>query len=104
MFHSSPAIAALSAVEASGTYNTMRWFGAVFGVAILVAVFAATGGYALPHSFTQGFSRAIAASAAIALVGAAIGLALPSKQATTTIPAIDNDKAPDRRQPTTPGT
>ena len=90
--------------KASGTYNTMRWFGAVFGVAILVAVFAATGSYASPHSFTQGFSRSIAASAAIALVGAVIGLALPSKQATTTIPAIGDDKAPDRRQPRTPAT
>ena len=96
--------------KASGIYNTMRWFGAVFGVAILVAVFAATGSYASPHSFTQGFSRAIAASAAIALIGAAAGLALPSKQATTTIahppaiPLTDAAKAPDRRQPKTPAT
>jgi EmrB/QacA subfamily drug resistance transporter len=70
--------------KASGTYNTMRWFGAVFGVAILVAVFAATGSYASPHSFTQGFSHALAASAAIALIGAMTGLTLPGKQATTT--------------------
>jgi hypothetical protein len=63
--------------RASGTYNTMRWFGAVFGVAILVAVFAAAGSYASPHSFTQGFSWAIAVSAVIALIGAAAGLALP---------------------------
>ena len=90
--------------KASGTYNTMRWFGAVFGVAILVAVFTATGSYASPHSFTQGFSHAIAVSAAIALAGAAIGLALPSRQATTAILATDTGKAPDRRQPATPAT
>jgi EmrB/QacA subfamily drug resistance transporter len=91
--------------KASGAYNTMRWFGAVFGVAILVAVFAATGGYASPQSFTQGFSHAITAAAAIALTGAAAGLALPSERLTTTIarqpaiPAADTGKAPDRRQP-----
>jgi len=83
--------------KASGTYNTMRWFGAVFGVAVLVAVFAATGSYASPHLFTEGFSRAIAVSAAIALLGATIGLRLPSKPAATAIahppaiPAIDTD-------------
>jgi hypothetical protein len=80
----------------------------VFGVAILVAVFAATGSYASPQSFAQGFSHAIAASAAIALIGAMTGLALPSKRATTTIarhpaiPAAEAGKAPDRRQPETP--
>ena len=66
--------------RASGTYNTMRWFGAVFGVAILVAVFAATGSYASPDSFTQGFSWAIAVSALIAMIGAAAGLALPASR------------------------
>jgi EmrB/QacA subfamily drug resistance transporter len=66
--------------RASGTYNTMRWFGAVFGVAILVAVFAATGSYASPGSFTRGFSWAIAVSAVIALMGAAAGLALPASR------------------------
>jgi hypothetical protein len=66
--------------RASGTYNTMRWFGAVFGVAILVAVFAATGSYASPRSFTRGFSWAIAVSAVIALIGAAAGLALPASR------------------------
>jgi len=66
--------------RASGTYNTMRWFGAVFGVAILVAVFAATGSYASPQSFTRGFSWAIAVAAVIALLGAAAGLALPASR------------------------
>ena len=66
--------------RASGTYSTMRWFGAVFGVAILGAVFAATGSYASPRSFTRGFSWAIAVSAVIALIGAAAGLALPASR------------------------
>jgi len=66
--------------RASGTYNTMRWFGAVFGVAILVAVFAATGSYATPDAFSHGFSWAIAVAAVIALLGAAAGLALPASR------------------------
>jgi MFS family permease len=55
-------------------------FSTVFGVAILVAVFAATGSYASPGSFTRGFSWAIAVSAVIALMGAAAGLALPASR------------------------
>jgi MFS family permease len=84
--------------KASGTYNTSRWFGAVFGVAILIAVFAGTGSYASPQAFSHGFVWAIAVSAAIALLGAGVGLVLPSRPrqpalSSAAAPAIETDGA-----------
>jgi hypothetical protein len=49
----------------------------VFGVAVAVAVFAATGGYASAGAFTDGFGPAIGVAAALSLAGAAAGLGLP---------------------------
>ena len=85
--------------KASGTYNTARWFGAVFGVATLVAVFAGTGSYASPASFSHGFARAIATSAGLALIGAIVGAALPQRvgrarlNSITATPALEPDPA-----------
>jgi MFS family permease len=45
---------------ASGTFNTLRQLGGVFGVAICAAVFAAHGGYASPAAFVTGFGPAMA--------------------------------------------
>ena len=64
--------------KASGTYNTMRQLGGAFGVAILVAVFAASGSYASPQAFSDGFAPAIGVAAALSLVGAIAGLLLPT--------------------------
>jgi EmrB/QacA subfamily drug resistance transporter len=63
--------------KASGAYATMRQLGGAFGVAILAAAFAATGSYASPTSFSDGFVTAFGVAAGIALVGAVIGAALP---------------------------
>jgi hypothetical protein len=52
----------------------MRELGGVFGIAVLVAVFAGAGGYAPAADFTDGFAPAIGVSAALALVGAVIAL------------------------------
>ena len=57
----------------------MRELGGVFGVAVVVAVFAATGGYASAAAFTDGFGPAIGVAAALALIGAVAGLALPNR-------------------------
>jgi hypothetical protein len=67
--------------KASGTFSTMRQLGGAFGVAILVAVFAASGGYATAQAFTDGFVPAIAVSAALALAGAVAGSLLPGENA-----------------------
>jgi hypothetical protein len=58
----------------------LRELGGVFGIAILVAVFAGAGGYASAEAFTDGFVPAIAVSAALSLAGALAGLALPGRR------------------------
>jgi EmrB/QacA subfamily drug resistance transporter len=73
--------------KASGAYSTMRQLGGVFGVAILVAIFASVGGYASAQSFTAGFAPALGAAAAMSFVGALAALALPGRRAVSLIPA-----------------
>jgi hypothetical protein len=69
---------------ASGTFNTVRQLGGAFGIAITTAVFTAQGGLGSAKTFSDGFGAAIATAAALALVGAAIGLLLPRRAARTT--------------------
>jgi EmrB/QacA subfamily drug resistance transporter len=66
---------------ASGTYSTMRQLGGAFGVAVLGAVFAATGGYGSPAAFADGYRPAIGFCAALALAGAVAGLGTLARQA-----------------------
>ena len=81
--------------QASGILNTLRQLGGVFGVAICAAVFAAHGGYASPATFAAGFGPAMGACAGLALLGAAAGLAIPSRQATpVTLPVPVQNHAP----------
>jgi EmrB/QacA subfamily drug resistance transporter len=56
---------------AAGTLSMMRELGGVFGITVVVAVFAARGGYGSPQDFADGFAPAIGVSAGLALVGAA---------------------------------
>ena len=74
------AVAPTEVGKASGTYNTMRQLGGVFGIALLVAVFAGAGSYASPQAFSDGFAPAIGVTAVLALVGAFTGLALPGRR------------------------
>src|SRR5262249_36014902 len=68
-----PAIqnAVLSAVapteigKASGIFNMFRFLGGVFGIAMVVAVFAATGSVDSPRAFNAGFAAAIGVTAAL---------------------------------------
>jgi EmrB/QacA subfamily drug resistance transporter len=66
--------------KASGTFNTLRQLGGVFGVAICAAVFAARGGYASPAAFTSGFAPAMGACAGLAFLGALCGLLIPGRR------------------------
>jgi MFS family permease len=66
--------------KASGTYSTMRQLGGAFGVAVLVAAFAETGGYASAQAFSDGFGPAIGAGAVLSLGGAIAGLSLRSRR------------------------
>jgi MFS family permease len=72
---------------ASGTFNTLRQLGGVFGVAICAAVFAARGGYASPSAFVTGFGPAMGACAGLALAGAIAGLLVPGRRSAPAAPA-----------------
>jgi EmrB/QacA subfamily drug resistance transporter len=66
--------------KAAGTNSMMRELGGVFGIAVIVAVFAGAGSYASAQAFTDGFAPAIFVAAGLAFVGALAGLALPSRR------------------------
>jgi len=79
--------AVLGAVEppdigkAAGLFNASRQLGGVLGVALAVAMFVRTGGYASAREFSNGFAAALWTSALLSLAGAAMGLRLPGRQA-----------------------
>ena len=64
---------------ASGAFSTMRQLGGAFGVAVLGAVFAATGSYATAAAFSHGFSAACYTAAGLAVAGAVAGTVLPGR-------------------------
>jgi EmrB/QacA subfamily drug resistance transporter len=63
--------------KASGAFSTMRQLGGAFGVAILAAVFSASGTYGSAASFTDGYRSAMAVAAALSVLGTVVALALP---------------------------
>jgi MFS family permease len=67
--------------KASGAFTTLRQLGGVFGVALAVAVFTASGSDATARSFTAGFGPALAVCATLALIGAIAGLFAPTGRA-----------------------
>jgi EmrB/QacA subfamily drug resistance transporter len=85
---------------ASGAFTTMRQLGGAFGVAILGAVFAATGSYASPAAFSRGFTTAFGAAAGLALVGAAAGAVLPGLRGRTSPAVLQEPGMPSGAAPT----
>jgi EmrB/QacA subfamily drug resistance transporter len=84
--------------QASGAITMLRIFGGVFGIALLSAVFAGSGGYASAREFTDGFTSAIDVAAALALIGAAVALGMPGRRAKVPImapPAIALQPEPE---------
>ena len=69
--------------KASGAFQAIRQLGGAFGVAILVAVFAAAGSYASARSFSDGFTPALGVSATLSLLGAIAGLGIPARLRST---------------------
>jgi MFS family permease len=67
--------------KASGTFNMLRYLGGVFGIAVLVAVFAQTGDVRSPQAFAAGFASVMGTAAALSLVAAIAGLWVPSRGA-----------------------
>jgi MFS family permease len=74
------AVAANEIGQASGTFNMLRQLSALFGVAILSAVFAGVGGFSSARTFSNGFASAISVAAVLAFAGAIAGLILPGRR------------------------
>ena len=64
--------------KAAGANSMMRELGGVFGIAVVVAVFAGAGSYASAAAFTDGFAPAVGVAAGLSLIGALIATALPA--------------------------
>jgi EmrB/QacA subfamily drug resistance transporter len=62
--------------KAAGTLNTMQQFGAVFGVAVVTAVFNAHGSLTTSAAVTSGYRAALAVSAGASLLGALVALGI----------------------------
>jgi MFS family permease len=62
--------------KAAGTLNTMQQFGAVFGVAVVTAVFNAHGSLANAASVTSGYRAALTVAAGASLFGAVVALGI----------------------------
>jgi len=81
--------AALSAVppadmgKASGVNNTLQRFGGVFGVAVVTAVFTATGHLGTPEQVAAGFRPGLAVAAGLSVLGAATALAVGRRRRST---------------------
>jgi len=74
------AVVANEVGKASGILNTSRYLGGTFGVALVVAVFAATGNVASARAFSHGFSAAMGVGALLSLAAAIVALALPTNR------------------------
>jgi EmrB/QacA subfamily drug resistance transporter len=64
--------------KASGVFNMGRFLGGMFGIALLVTVFSASGAVDTPAHFSKGFTVAMSVAAVLSLAGAFVGLWLPT--------------------------
>ncbi|HUA42184.1 MAG TPA: MFS transporter, partial [Streptosporangiaceae bacterium] len=73
---------------ASGVQTTLQRFGAVFGVAIITAVFAASGHLGSAAGVISGVRPALTAAAGLSLAGALAALAVGRRQGRSVGPAV----------------
>ncbi len=73
--------------KASGIFNMARFLGGMFGIAAMVAVFSAQGAGHSATGFSAGFAPAMMVAAALSLLGACAGLALPARRRPASTPA-----------------
>jgi EmrB/QacA subfamily drug resistance transporter len=78
-------VAVVEMGKASGVFNMGRFLGGMFGIAALVAVFAARGAASSPATFSAGFAAAMAIAAALSLLGAFASLWLPARPRVTAL-------------------
>jgi EmrB/QacA subfamily drug resistance transporter len=67
--------------KASGVFNMGRFLGGMFGIALLVAVFSASGAVDTAAHFSKGFTAAMSVAAVLSLAGAFVALWLPARRA-----------------------
>ena len=93
--------------QASGVFSMLRQFGALFGTAVSVAVFAANGSYANVKTFSDGFTAAMSVGAGLAATGAAVALLLlPGRRAAAVggpaaVPTGQPQRGPEAGRPAT---
>ncbi|TMJ52823.1 MAG: DHA2 family efflux MFS transporter permease subunit [Alphaproteobacteria bacterium] len=80
-------VAATEMGKASGVFNMGRFLGGMFGIALLVTVFSASGATDTSAHFSAGFAAAIMVAAALSLCGAFVGLWLPGRRSVAAAPA-----------------
>ncbi|NUT34618.1 MAG: MFS transporter [Hamadaea sp.] len=73
--------------KASGAYSTLRQLGGAFGVAVVVAAFAAAGGYTSAQVFLDGFAPAMLGCAALAGGAALSGIGVAGRRVPVVVPA-----------------
>jgi hypothetical protein len=79
--------------KASGVNNTLQRFGGVFGVAVVTAVFAATGHLGTPEQVAAGFRPGLAVAAGLSVLGAATALAVGRRRSARTQPPAATQRA-----------
>jgi EmrB/QacA subfamily drug resistance transporter len=97
MFFAPVANTVLSAVrpseegKASGANNAIREVGGVLGVAVLASIFARTGGYKTPETFSDGLAPALWVGAIVVGAGALLALLIPRRRRTAeaTVPEAE---------------
>lgn len=75
--------------KASGTNSTLRELGVALGVAVLTAVFSASGSYTSGQAYVDGLVPALWVGAAVLAAGVLAARALPGRPAARQIPARD---------------
>jgi EmrB/QacA subfamily drug resistance transporter len=66
--------------KASGTTNTFRQLGGVFGIALAIAVFTHAGNLTSPAGFARGFAPALLLTAGLSLLGAISAVLIPARR------------------------
>jgi EmrB/QacA subfamily drug resistance transporter len=82
-----------AAGKASGANGMLRALGGVFGIALLVAIFAATGGYTSSATFADGFAATMIGAAVFTIIAVALGFVLPRKTDAPS-PRVRDEKVP----------
>jgi EmrB/QacA subfamily drug resistance transporter len=83
-------VAVVEMGKASGVFNMARFLGGVFGIALLVAVFATGDAARTPAAFSAGFAAAMKVAAALSLLGAFVGLWLPTRRRVADVQVSQN--------------